>query len=72
MFNATAPPSTSAMSHAMIATSAMSQFGKRVHRGYQSRQHWARSRPVAMPRRAAMTCRKMAIRLAIPTTQSNP
>ena len=36
MSSATAPPRTSARSHAMIAISAMSQFGARVHLGYQS------------------------------------
>ncbi len=36
MSSATAPPRTSARSHAMIASSAMSQFGTRVHLGYQS------------------------------------
>ena len=69
---ATALPSTSARSHAPMATSLISQLGQRVQRGYQSRQHWARSLPVTTPRRAEITCMKMAIRLARPTTHSSP
>ena len=42
---ATALPSTSARSQAPMATSHNSQLGQRVHLGYQSRQHWARSLP---------------------------
>ena len=61
---ATALPSTSARSQAPMATSLISQFGQRVHFGYQSRQHWARSLPVTTPSRAEITCMKMAIRLA--------
>ena len=55
-----------------MAISIDSQFGQRVQRGYQSRQHWARSLPVVTPNRAEMTCRKMAIKLAKPTTQRSP
>ena len=62
--SATALPSTSARSQAPMATSHSSQFGQRVQRGYQSRQHCARSLPVTTPRRAEMTCMKIAIRLA--------
>ncbi len=69
---ATALPSTSARSQAPIATSLSSQLGQRVHAGYQSRQHCARSFPVTTPKRAEMTCMKTAIRLDRPTTQSNP
>ena len=69
---ATALPSTSAKSQAPMATSLISQLGQRVQRGYQSRQHCARSLPVATPRRAEMTCMKMAIRLASPTTHKSP
>ena len=69
---ATALPSTSARSQAPMATSQNSQLGQRVQRGYQSRQHWARSLPVTTPKRAEMTCMKMAIKLARPTTQSSP
>ena len=47
---ATALPSTSAKSQAPMATSLISQLGQRVHWGYQSRQHWARSLPVTTPR----------------------
>ena len=71
-FRATALPSTSARSHAPMATSLISQLGQRVHLGYQSRQHCARSLPVTTPSRAEMTCMKMAIRLARPTTHNNP
>ena len=71
-FSATALPSTSARSQAAIADSLNSQLGQRVQRGYQSRQHCARSLPVTTPSRAEMTCMKMAIRLASPTTQSRP
>ena len=39
-------PSTSARSQAPMATSLISQLGQRVHVGYHSRQHWARSFPV--------------------------
>src|SRR2546425_1088203 len=69
---ATALPSTSAKSQAPTATSHKSQLGQRVQRGYQSRQHCARSLPVTTPKRAAVTCMKIAIRLARPTTQSKP
>ena len=61
--SATALPSTSARSQAPMATSLISQFGQRVQLGYQSRQHCARSLPVTTPRRAEMTCMKIAIRL---------
>ena len=71
-FKATALPSDSARSVMPMAISIEIQFGQRVQRGYQSRQHWARSLPVATPSRAAITCRKMAIKLARPTTQSSP
>ena len=71
-FSATALPSTSARSQAPMATSHNSQLGQRVQRGYQSRQHWARSLPVTTPNRAAITCMKMAIRLAMPTTHNSP
>jgi hypothetical protein len=54
-FKATALPSDSARSVAAMAISMAIQFGQRDHLGYQSRQHWARSLPVATPRRAAMT-----------------
>ena len=67
-FKATALPRTSARSHAPIAISLSSQLGQRVHWGYQSRQHCARSFPVTTPSRAAITCMKMAIRLAKATT----
>ena len=40
--------------------------------GYQSRQHCARSLPVTTPSRAEITCMKIAIRLARPTTHSSP
>ena len=70
--SATALPSTSARSQAPMATSLNSQFGQRVQPGYQSRQHWARSLPVTTPRRAEMTCMKMAMRLARPTTHKSP
>ena len=69
---ATALPSTSAKSQAPIATSLISQLGQRLHLGYQSRQHWARSFPVTTPKRAEITCMKMAIRLARPTTHKSP
>ena len=72
MLMATALPSTSARSQAPMATSQNNQLGQRVQRGYQSRQHWARSFPVTTPRRAEMTCMKIAIKLARPTTQSSP
>ena len=68
---ATALPSTSARSQAPMAISHSSQLGQRVHRGYQSRQHWARSLPVTTPRRAEITCMKMAMRLARATTHSS-
>ncbi len=55
-----------------MAISLSSQFGQRVHRGYQSRQHWARSLPVTTPSRAEITCMKIAMRLARPTTHSSP
>ena len=61
---ATALPSTSARSQAPMAISHISQLGQRVHAGYQSRQHCARSLPVTTPRRAEMTCMKIAMRLA--------
>ena len=61
---ATALPSTSARSHAPMAISQNNQLGQRVHAGYQSRQHWARSLPVTTPSRAEMTCMKIAIKLA--------
>ena len=61
---ATALPRTSARSQAPIASSLISQLGQRVHPGYQSRQHCARSLPVTTPNRAEMTCMKIAIRLA--------
>ena len=70
--SATALPSTSARSQAPMASSHNSQFGQRVQRGYQSRQHCARSLPVTTPSRAEITCMKIAIRLARPTTQSSP
>ena len=70
--SATALPSTSARSQAPMAISQNSQLGQRVHAGYQSRQPWARSLPVTTPSRAEMTCMKMAIMLARPTTQSRP
>ena len=69
---ATALPSTSAKSQAPMATSLISQLGQRVHLGYQSRQHWARSFPVTTPNRAEITCMKIAIRLASPTTHKSP
>jgi len=72
MLMATALPSTSAKSQAPMASSQNSQLGQRVQRGYQSRQHWARSFPVATPKREEMTCMKMAIKLASPTTQRSP
>jgi hypothetical protein len=59
---------TSAKSQAPMATSLISQLGQRVHWGYQSRQHWARSFPVTTPKRAEIICVKIAIRLASPTT----
>ena len=34
---------------------AQQPVGQRVHLGYQSRQHWARSLPVTTPSRAEMT-----------------
>ena len=64
MLMATALPSTSARSQAPMAISQNNQLGHRVQRGYQSRQHWARSFPVTTPKRAEMTCMKMAIMLA--------
>ena len=51
-FSATALPSDSARSVAAMASSIAIQFGQRVQFGYQSRQHWARSLPVATPSRA--------------------
>ena len=69
---ATALPKTSARSQAPMATSLINQLGQRVHLGYQSRQHCARSFPVTTPRRAEMTCMKMAIKLARPTTHKSP
>ena len=55
-----------------MATSLINQLGQRVHLGYQSRQHWARSFPVTTPNRAEITCMKIAIRLASPTTHNSP
>ena len=69
---ATALPSDSAKSVAPMAISIVIQLGQRAHFGYQSRQHWAKSLPVATPNRADITCRIRAIKLASAMTQSSP
>ena len=70
---ATALPSTSARSQAPMASSQNSQLGQRVQRGIPIAAALGQvlaGRP--RPSRAEMTCMKMAIRLARPTTQSSP
>ncbi len=64
-----ADPITSARSVAAIAISARIQRTIVVRREKRSRQAWARSRPEAMPSRAASACRRIAIRLEAKTTQ---
>ena len=57
-----AAPRTSARSQAAIAISHSSQSAIVIGREYASRQAWARSRPLAMPRRADSACSTIAIR----------
>ena len=66
-----AAPSTSARSQAAIASSARTHNERTTGREYQSRHAWARSRPAAMPSRAAIACSRIAIRLEIMMTLSS-
>ena len=66
-FSATALPSDWARSVAPIAISIAIQLGQRLQFGYQSRQHCARSLPVATPSQAEMTWRMTAMKLASAT-----
>ena len=69
--SATALPTTSATSHAMIAISQVIQRNTVVRRLKRSRHRRARSRPVTTPTRDATHCNSMPIRLATSTTLSN-
>src|ERR1017187_6332969 len=60
------------ISYAAFCLKQNRQLGQRVHLGYQSRQHGSRSLPVPTPRRAEMTCMKMAIRRANPFFNNKP
>ena len=66
-----AVPITSAMSVAMIASSAAAHSGQTSQRGKASRQACARSRPDAMASRAHSDCSTMAIRLLTSATTNN-
>ena len=70
-FRPMAVPITSAMSVAMMANSAAIHSGMDTKRGKASRQAWARSRPVAMARRAHSDCSTIAIRLDTSATTSS-
>ena len=66
-----AVPITSARSVAQIAISASTHSGHDTARGKASRQACARSRPLAMPSRAASDCSRIAIRFEITITLSS-
>ena len=70
-FSAMAAPRTSARSQAAIASSARTHNERMTGREYESRQACARSRPAAMPSRAAIACSRMAMRFEIITTLSS-
>ena len=67
---AMAEPSTSARSHAAMAISQTIQSAIVVGREKLSRHACARSRPLAMPRRAASACSRIAIRFEMMMTLS--
>ncbi len=58
-----AVPTTSAISVAIMAISAIAQSGTETKRGKASRQAWARSRPVAIASRAQSACSTTAMML---------
>ena len=64
-----ADPSTSARSHAAIATSQRTHNTALTAGGYRSLHAWARSLPETSPSRAERDCSRMAIRFDIRRTQ---
>lgn len=70
-FKATALPITSAMSVAMMASSAIIHSVKPPFLPVFNRVAWARSSPVTMPSLAHMLCRSIAIRLDMRMTLSS-
>lgn len=70
-FRPMAVPMTSAMSVAMMASSAASHSGIDTALGKASRQAWARSRPEAMASRAHKDCSTMAMSEDISATVSS-
>jgi hypothetical protein len=64
-----ADPSTSARSHAAIASSHRIHSTALTAGGYRSRHAWARSRPETSPSRAERDCSRTAIRFDIRSTQ---
>lgn len=70
-FRATALPMTSAISVAMMASSATIHRAKPPFLPVFRRVAWAKSRPVTIPSLAHMLCRSIAIRLDIRMTLSS-
>jgi len=70
-FSATAAPTNSARSVAMVTSSACTHSSTVTGRGYCSRHSWGRFRPVAMPSLADRYCTNIATRLAPTMTQSS-
>ena len=66
-----AAPITSARSHAAMAISQRNHRTRTTGLEKLSRQACARSRPLAMPSRAASACSRIAMRLEIMITLSS-
>jgi len=68
-FSAMTVPTTSARSHAAMATSARTQSTKLTGREYSARHACARSWPVITPSRAERVCKITAITFDMSRTQ---